>query len=58
MKNGRWRQDIYHKEEKMKIGLGCGGHRNFVVSYLKDCDKEEGKELVFGRYMGRTRTIE
>ena len=28
MKNGRWRQDIYQREEKMKIGLGCGGHRD------------------------------
>lgn len=29
-----------------------------VVSYLKECDIEEGKELVFDRYMGRTRTVE
>ena len=57
MKNGRWRQDIYHGEEKMKIGWGCGGHGT-VVSYLEDCDMEEGKELVFDRYMDRARTIE
>lgn len=46
MSNSWWKQDIYHEEEKMGMGW-IGGNIGAFVSYLQDCDVEEGKELVF-----------
>lgn len=46
MSNSWWKQDIYHEEEKMGMGW-IGGDIGAFVSYLQDCDVEEGKELVF-----------
>lgn len=40
MREGWWKQDIFYGEEKMRIGLGTLG----AVSFLEDCDMEEGKE--------------
>lgn len=47
---------VYRGEEKMKIGLGWG-NMGALISYLEDCDVEEGKELVFVGVWIATRTI-
>lgn len=53
MRKGWWKQDIFYGEEKMRIGLGTLG----AVSFLEDCDMEEGIELVFVDTWMETRTI-
>lgn len=42
MRKGWWKQGIFYGEEKMRIALGTLG----AVSFLEDCDMEEGIELV------------
>lgn len=42
MRNAWWRQNIYHGEEKRRIGF-IWGDMGAVISYLEDRDVEEGK---------------
>lgn len=55
-RNAWWRQNIYHGEEKRRIGF-IWGNMGAVISYLEDRGVEEGKELVFVDTQTETRPL-